>query len=110
MSNLVLLDRTEKKLLMKSLQCCKYYISVFFCYGGYFEPYCNFSRLMRIDRCELVLVDVTPVGSISAVTQQRQKMQVIRTSVSHYTVIRISFDVLYLVKITFNCSVLYCPP
>jgi len=35
-----------------------------------------FSRLMRIDHCELVLVDVVPVGKASAVTPQQSKTQV----------------------------------
>jgi len=35
-----------------------------------------FSRLLRIDRCELVLVDVTPVGQASSITPHRPKSQV----------------------------------
>jgi len=32
---------------------------------------------MRIDRCELVLVDVTPVGKTSALTRRQQKTRVV---------------------------------
>jgi len=55
-----------------------------------------FSRLMKIDRCELVLVDVTPVDKTSAVTQRRPDTQVTWSCVLalHHSV-TIYFDVCY---------------
>ena len=53
-----------------------------------------FSRLMKIDRCELVLVDVTPVGKTSAVTQRRPETQVTWTCVlALHQSVTVYFDV-----------------